>query len=267
MAVLLLIIIEVSYGVIGASDTHVWELSFSDPILPLGDLSGDAGWGKVWPLAKNSMVVVGIAWATILVVGYTWGILAARLRRVRGDWFFVLPWLVLASVPAFWWVIQVVIYAYFTWERPGFADEIVVDSGPDLMWWWNIAVLALPLTVLGISVQIHRVCRRIREEAELPFVRGLYRAGYSNSEIFYEHILRRVKRDLVEQADATLPLILGGLIFVEVAFRFDGLGRFLVRSLELSYFPGIVVVGLWMAVLIGVAALLREMIVHCFGED
>ncbi|MEM6916021.1 MAG: ABC transporter permease subunit, partial [Verrucomicrobiota bacterium] len=251
VAVILLIVIELSYGVLGGSDSHVWEISFSDPILPLGERSGQEGWETVWPMLQNSMVVVGISWAAVLVVGYSWGVLGARLRRFKGDLLMVLPWLVLASVPAFWWVIQIVIYAYFTWERPGFADEIVVDSGPDLMGWWNVAVLALPLAVLGIAVQIHRVSRRIRKEAELPFVRGLYRAGYSNTEIFYEHILRRVKGDLLQLSDATLPLILGGLVFVEAAFRFQGAGRFLVQSLELAYFPGIFVVGLWMAALIG----------------
>jgi len=98
-------------------------------------------------------------------------------------------------------------------------------------------------------------------------VRGLHRAGYSESEIFYKNILRRLTGELVRLSDATLPLILGGLIFVEVAFRYEGMGSFLISSLQLSYFPGIFVTGIWMAGIIGLAALIREMVVHSLGDD
>ena len=267
VAIILVIAIELGYGVLGNSDVHIWEVRFSDPVVPLSELSGDSTWEELVPLMKNSMLIVGLAWGTTLLVGYSWGILAARLRQFKGHYFLLVPWLVLASVPGFWWVIQVAIYSYFEWERPGFANEVVVESGPDLMQWWNAVVVAIPLGVLGISVQMRNVSDRIREEAGLPFVRGLHRAGYSNSDIFYKNILHRLTGELIRLSDETLPLILGGLIFVEVAFRFEGMGNFLIRSLQMSYFPGIFVTGIWMAGIIGLAALIREVIGHGLGDD
>ncbi|MDF1659686.1 MAG: ABC transporter permease subunit [Verrucomicrobiales bacterium] len=267
VAILLVIAMELGYGVLGNSDFHVWEAGFADPVIPLLELSGSSTWDGIIPLMKKSMLVAGLAWGATVLVGYSWGILAARLRRFKGHYLLLVPWLVMASVPGFWWVIQVAIFSYFEWERPGFANEIVVESGPDLMQWWNAVVVALPLSVLGVSVQMRNVSERIHEEAGLPFVRGLHRAGYSEGEIFYKNILRRLKGALIKHSDDTLPLILGGLIFVEVAFRFEGMGSFLIRSLQSSYFPGIFVTGLWMAGIIGLAALIRETIVHSMGDD
>ncbi|MEM7602580.1 MAG: hypothetical protein AAF357_14335 [Verrucomicrobiota bacterium] len=265
---LLVIVMELSFGVLGGSEIHVWEMSFEEGSIPLGVGSNSgSGWAGVVSLMKNSLWVVGLAWGVTLFVGYPWGILSARLRGLKGHYLLPLPWAMLASVPGFWWVIQVAIYSYLEWERPGFANEIVVESGPDLMRWWNMVVVALPLGALGIALQMRSVSDRIREEAALPFARGLYRSGYSESEIFYRNVLRRLKGALIERSDETLPVILGGMMFVEVAFRFDGMGGFLLRSLQQSYFPGALVVGLWMAGLIGLAALIRELIVHALAED
>lgn len=264
---LLLLVIELSFGVMGGSEFHVWQMDFAAPVQPSLALSGNGDWDSIVEPIANSFLVIGMSWGVVLLTGYAWGILSARLHRFPLRHLIALPWLVLACVPGFWWVIQVVIYSYFKWERPGFANEVIVESGPDLMRWWNAVVVATPLTVLGIAVQIRAVNERIQEEAALPFVRGLFQSGYSKSEIFYQNVLRRLSGDMVALADRTLPLILGGLVFVEAAFRYEGMGNFLLRSLEMSYFPGILVSGLWMATILGVIALIREVIVHALMTD
>ena len=114
---------------------------------------------------------------------------------------------------------------------------------------------------------MRRVRHRIREEASRPFVRGLRQAGYSDTEIFYQNTLRRLREALVNLSDETLPLIIGGAIFVEVAFRYEGMGQFLVRSLQFGFYPGILVAGLWIAALIGAAALSREVIAYSLKTD
>lgn len=267
VAALLLLVIELSYGVMGGTDAHVWQMDFTDPVQPSLALSGNGGWDSIIDPIVNSFLVIGMSWGVVLLTGYAWGILSARLQRFPFRHFIALPWLLLACVPGFWFVIQVAIYSYFEWERPGFANEVIVESGPDLMRWWNAVVVSTPLTVLGIAVQIRAVNDRIQEEAALPFVKGLYQSGYSNGEIFYQNVLRRLSGDMIALSDRTLPLILGGLIFVEAAFRYEGMGNFLLRSLEMSYFPGILVSGLWMASIIGLVALIREIIVHAFISD
>lgn len=263
----LLLLIELSFGVIGDSGKHVWEMNFPAPALPTGDMSGTGEWNEIVPLMQNSLLVAGLAWGVTLCVGYAWGILAARLRNLKGHYLLIAPWLILACIPGFWWVLQVAIYSYFAWERPGFANEIIVESGPDLMRWWNAAVVALPLAVLGVSVLIQEVNQRIREEAVLPFVSGLRRAGYPGSDIFYRNILRRLTGELAGYADRPLPLIFGGLIFAEAAFQYEGMGLFLIRSLEAGNFPGIFVTGLWIASVLGVATLVREALVHTLQDD
>lgn len=267
VAAILLLVIELSYGVVGGSDEHVWEMDFAAPVLPSMALSGTGEWASLMAPMINSFLVIGLTWSVVLLTGYSWGILSARIQRVPYRHLIALPWLALACVPGFWLVIQVAIYSYFEWERPGFANEVIVESGPDLMRWWNAVVVAAPLIVLGIAVQIRSVSNRIQEESVLPFVKGLYQSGYSNREIFYQNVLRRLSGEMVQLSDRTLPLILGGLIFVEAAFRYEGMGNFLLRSLEMSYFPGILVTGLWMAGVIGFISLLREVLVHGMISD
>lgn len=263
-ALAILLLIEFSFGVLGGSSLggsshHIWESGISDPVPDSLSPGGGATWGGI--LARsggNSALVLGIAYGTTLLVGYAWGVLSARFRRIRLGWFLGLPLHLLACVPAFWFVVMVAVYSFFAWERPGFANDVVVEQGPDLVRLWNAAVVALPLAAVAAAWQVRAVSGVIQAEANRPFVAGLYLAGFRREDIFYRNVLGRAGARLLEKLDTTLPVILGGMIVAEWAFHYDGIGSLTVDSIRAGSGLGVFLGVFSMAVIVGAAGLLRE---------
>lgn len=258
VAVALVLLVEFSFCVVGGSDRHVWEASVYDSI-PLSLSLQPVGWWEL--IAERSiatLLALALAYGGALLFGYAWGIFASRYRRFRLASVLSLPFSLFACVPGFWFVVLVAIYSYVFWKRPGFADELVVEAGPNLLMWWNAAIVALPAMAVATSWQLRSVSDAIRREAAQPFVKGLYLTGYGEDDIFYKNILRRSLPGIVSLVDRTLPLILGSLVVLEWAFRYDGVGALLVDSVKLGFYPGIFLSGMWMATLAGAITMARQ---------
>jgi len=163
-------------------------------------------------------------------------------------------------VPGFWFVVLVAIYSYFHWQRPGFANDLVVERGPDLLTWWHAAVVALPAMAGGAAWQIRAVAAVLERETARPWVRGLFVAGANDEEIFYGRAIPRAAVSLAALLDRPVAAILGSLVVVESAFRYPGLGSLLVESVRLGSYPGILLASLSLAAIVLVATLLRELI-------
>ncbi|MEX2580986.1 MAG: ABC transporter permease subunit [Verrucomicrobiales bacterium] len=258
MGLFLFLLVEFSFCVVGGSNRHVWlpESYGSVPaplsVQPTGlrELVGER--------SSASFLALGLAYGGVVLVGYGWGILAARFRRFRAASILALPFSAFACVPGFWFVVLVAIYSYVVWKRPGFADELVVDSGPNFLAWWHAAVVALPAMAPAAAWQIRSVASVIEAEASRPFVRGLYLAGYGDDDIFYGNVFRRAVPGIVSLFDRTLPSVLGSLIVAEWAFRYEGMGSLIVDSVRLGFYPGIFLGGLWMAAIVGLATMARQ---------
>lgn len=258
----ILLLIELAFGVLGGSDQHVWMMDFSQPP-PEGFSSAASSWTNLFVdrMGKTSLVLL-LCYGSALLIGYGWGILAARLRRFRAVWLLALPWSVLACLPGFWFVVVVAIYSFFEWQRPGFANDIVVETGPDLLGIWNAAVVALPVLGIAASWQLRAVSAVVEKNAGRPFVKALYLTGYHDEDIFYSNVLKRGAAELISLIDRTLPVILGSLICLEWAFRYDGFGSLLVDSIKAQSIPGIFLSSMWMITVIGIAATVREWFSH-----
>tara|TARA_R110000850_G_scaffold207995_1_gene334065 strand:+ start:824 stop:1681 length:858 start_codon:yes stop_codon:yes gene_type:complete len=263
--IVVLLLIELSFCVLGSSEHHVWAAdSYGAMSADLAMESGD-WWSLVQSRSWNTLRVLLIAYGGALLLGYSWGILSARFRRLRLSLLLGLPLSLFACVPGFWFVVIVAIYSYFEWQRPGFSNEVVVESGPDLMSWWYAAVVALPLLAVAAAWYLRAVSEVIEKEAARPFVRGLYVAGHRDEDIFYANIYRRAKGGLIALVDQALPYIFGGLICLEWAFQYEGVGSLFVDSVKEGYYDGMVLCSLWVAAMIGVVTMVREMAVRIFS--
>lgn len=259
-AAFLILLVEVGYVLLGGADRHVWDLSSYQ------DHSAGAeivvtGWGDKWKSAStHTLLVLALAYGGALLVGYIWGVLAARWRRMGGKYLLSALFSAFAAVPPFWFAIAVAIFSYFSWQRPGFADDWVVDQGPDVLSWWNAAVVALPAMAAATGWQIRAVAEVLEKEAGLPYVRGLFYSGYSDENIFYGNVFRRSLPDLVALIDSTLPFLLGCIIYVEWAFRYAGIGRLFVEGVRQGIYEDILMGGVWMAIVVCIARFCREVI-------
>lgn len=259
-AALLLLAMEVGYVVFGGSHRHVWDRSAFGPV-PAELSARPVSWGgllaeKAWETGRVLLIGVPAWW----IVGYAWGMLGARARRFRVARLLAAPFAAFACAPGFWFVTLVAVYAYFHWQRPGFANDLVLESGPNLLAWWHAAVVALPATAAAIAWQIAAVAGALEREATRPWVRGLFALGCDDREIFYGSVLRRGVPALVEAGDRALPAFLGSVVILESAFRYDGLGAMFVQSVKLASYSGIFLGGMGFASLALAFAFVREVL-------
>lgn len=258
VAIAMVLLVELSFCVVGGSGLHVWESSVYESI-PLKLSVQPVGW---WDLIAErsiaTLLALALAYGGALLFGYAWGIFASRYRRFRVVSLLSLPFSLFSCVPGFWFVILVAIYSYVVWKRPGFANELTVETGPNVLAWWNAAVVALPAMAVATSWQIRSVAEAISREASRPYVRGLYLTGYGEDDIFYRNIMRGALPRIFSLLDRTLPVVLGSLVVLEWAFRYEGVGALLVDSVRLGFYPGIFVSGMWMVTLAGVTTAVRQ---------
>jgi len=256
----LLVLLELSFCVFGGSDDHVWMPESYGPVPPeLAPRPLD--WLEL--MSERSVAtgrVLLLAIPGILLVGYAWGILGARLRRFHAARLLAAPFAAFACVPGFWFVGLVAIYSYFHWQRPGFANDLVVERGPDLLTWWHASVVALPAMAAGIAWQIRAVSTVLEREAGSQWVRGLSVAGFDNEEIYYGNVLRRATPAFAALFDRNFPALLGGLAVLESAFRYPGMGALLVDSVKSGSYSGILLSSLAMTAFATLATLLRELV-------
>lgn len=262
-AIAILVLIELSFVLLGDSEVHAWEglrgedRAFSAAAVDFVRGEWESGWRDRLGASGRVLLLAG---GGTLWVGYAWGILGARLRRFRAPRLLAAGFAALACAPGFWLVILAAVYSYFSWDRPGFADDLVVEEGPDLLVWWNAAVVALPAASAAIAWQILAVARAIEGESAVPWLRGLSLAGADGEEIFYRHALRRARGALLGLLDGALPALLGATVVLEVAFHYPGWGALLVDSIRSSDLPTVYFCALGFAAAAAIACLVREIL-------
>lgn len=263
----LLALVEWSFCMLGGSDRHVWDRSNYSSLI-----DGVMGHhGEIWKSALvahalSSLLVVGIAYGTILIVGYGWGILGARLRRIGLIHYLIWPFSLLSNVPGFWFVTLIVTFSVYHWNRPGYADEANITEGFDFLTVWNAAIIAFPITCGLLAWQMKAVSKEICEKASEPYIKALYIRGHRSESIFYRNIFKHSLRGLIGLFDRTLSPLLGALITVEWAFHYHGLGTLLVESARASRYEGMFLVGMSMAGLIIAIAFVREIVEEFFQK-
>lgn len=255
-----LALIEFSFVVIGDSEQHIWSRGAYGAVPQ--ELAPDPftweGLIRVRAVATARVLILVIP--SVLLIGYSWGILGARLRRYRLARLLAAPFAVFACVPGFWFAVLVAVYSYFHWQRPGFANDLVVERGPDLLAWWHASVVALPAMAGAAAWQIRAVAAVLERETTRSWVRGCFVAGANDEEIFYGRAIPRAASSLASLLDRPVAAIVGSLVVIESAFRYPGLGSLFVESVRLGSYPGILLAALCLAGMVLVATLLRELI-------
>lgn len=211
-----------------------------------GDLDLGSWLTEPWRgVLLNRLIVSGrvliFALPTILITGYLWGIFGARFRRLHLARLLSLPFSAFACVPGFWFVILVAAYSYFHWQRPGFADELTLESGPNLLVWWHAAVVALPAAAAGVAWQIRAVATHLERTMGRPWVRSLLLEGENDDTIFYRYLLRHKAASLISLFSGGIPLVLSSLIVLEPAFHLEGIGALLTESIKTSSPSGVLI--------------------------
>lgn len=179
----------------------------------------------------QTLLLMGTALLLSFAFGIALGAWQATRRGTRSDRISGTVSLVVASLPEFW--LGVVLLLLFAYRFPvfpggGTIDVVMHDSlSPFGKVVDRLEHLALPATTLALlgTASIARYQRAaLLDVLPQDFVRTARAKGVSERWVVYRHALRNALVPTIVLAGLSLPTLLGGAVFVEQVFSWQGMG-------------------------------------------
>ena len=179
--------------------------------------------------------------STALVLGFAAGIALGALQGARaGTWFDRLSGgaaVLVASLPDFWLALIVLLLFAGTWRLfpvSGLSDPTISPTAPlatrvlDVM---RHLVLPAGTLALLIAATVSRYQRAALIEA-LPnfWTRSARAKGVPARRVIFHHALRNAVLPVITLGGLAVPALLGGAVFIEVAFTWNGMGSLAVQA-------------------------------------
>jgi peptide/nickel transport system permease protein len=165
------------------------------------------------------------------LVGIALGVVQARRRGTFADWGSRGVSLIFYSMPDFWLALMLaLIFAYWLPIFPISGIEDVINAPTNDTWQRladHLRHLVLPVTTLTLMTcaSIARFQRAAMLDAmRLDFIVTARAKGVSENGIARHHVLRNALLPVITLVGLTLPLLLGGAVFVELVFSWPGMG-------------------------------------------
>ncbi len=134
------------------------------------------------------------------------------------------------SMPVFWLGIMLIL---------GFSYYIpILPSGGDS----GIRHFILPSIALGLSSAaiLARLTRSsVLEVLSQDFIRTAKAKGLQNKIVIYQHTLKNALIPIITIIGLELGTLLGGAVLTETVFSINGIGRFLVQSIQFRDYPAV----------------------------
>ncbi len=181
-----------------------------------------------------SLLLMMTAWALSGVIGMGLGLLAGARhggmldRAVRWYCF------VIASTPAFWLAILMLIIfsVWLGWAPIGLAVPVGVESSQVSLFdrLHHLILPALTLSMLGVANITLFTRQKVVEALNSEYVLFARAKGESERSIVLRHIPRNVALPAVTLLFASFSELFGGSVLVETVFTYPGLGQATVQS-------------------------------------
>jgi peptide/nickel transport system permease protein len=195
----------------------------------------------------NSLKLVMFALIITLPLSIGGGILAAYKKDTWIDRTIVNGGLALSSVPEF--VSGVVLLAFLAVPFGFFKVSADPPAGAGVL--TQIQHLLLPVVSILIVYfgYIARITRAGTINAlEADYTRTAFMKGLSTREVFRKHVMRNALQPTVAVTGTQMGYLFGGMVGLELAFNYPGLGRLIVDAVRSADYPvlrgGVVTVAL-----------------------
>jgi peptide/nickel transport system permease protein len=207
---------------------------------------------------------------TALLIGFAAGIVLGTLQgRRAGGWFDRLTGgvsVIVASLPDFWLAIIAVLVFASTWRLfpvSGFITPTLSPSAPFSVRALDIARhLVLPAGTLALLVAatVSRYQRAALIEV-LPstWLRAARARGVGERSLVFRHALRNALLPTITLAGLAVPALLGGAVFIESTFAWQGMGSLAVQAVSDSDYPLILGIVLFSSALVVLGAILADL--------
>jgi len=234
-------------------------------------------WGFSYSIAQDSSVwslirfylprtfeVVFISMFLAIGLGIMFGKVTAKRVNSFSDYFIRIFMYIILSIPGFVIIIFFVLlyintpfkifplYGYKTVQYPdptfitGFpiVDSILAGEWTltiDLL--WHLIVPVSAMTIIQMVAIIRQTRSSILDVMQMDFIRTAKAKGCSNRRIINKHAMKLALPPVITISAMGFPIVMGGMVAVEVAYHFVGIGylfRWSVLSYDYSVFNAII---------------------------
>jgi peptide/nickel transport system permease protein len=200
----------------------------------------------LWPALLNSAKLGAFAFVVVAPLGILGGVVAALNHGRWPDRVISVAGLSATVVPEFVsGIIFIIVFAVWLRWLPVSAAW-PADAGL-LLQMWHLILPTLPL-VLVLFGYIARMARAgVVEALASDYTRTAFLKGLSRRAVIWRHVLRNALIPTISVLATQTGYLLGGLVVVEVLFRYQGLGNLIFNAARAKDFPmlqsGVMVIG------------------------
>ncbi|KPP92010.1 MAG: peptide/nickel transport system permease protein [Rhodobacteraceae bacterium HLUCCA08] len=216
----------------------------------------------------QTLRVVGLAYVVGVLIALPIGIISAYRQYSVFDQAGTFVSMIGYSIPPFFsGVLMIVIFSVGMprdsfWWFPSVYDTTlkVVDWET---FWKQVRQMVLPVMVLALqtTAQISRFMRAsMLDNLGQDYVRTARAKGLTESVVVMKHVLRNSMIPVVTVIALGVPAIFGGAIITEQIFKVNGIGQFLIISIQASDVPSVQTLTFIFAVLIVLFNLIADVL-------
>lgn len=201
------------------------------------DIQGDLGnsWYNSRPVIDefllrlpNTLALAFSALGITIVVGLTFGTLAAVRQNRPIDGITLIFALLFASMPSFWFglILQIIFCLELQWLPP-------MGSG-------TFKHMILPATTLAlgtIASQVRMTRSSILDVVNMNYIRTARAKGAGEFRVVFRHVIRNALMPVVTNWGLTFATAFGGTIISETVFSVPGISTFLINAVKVRDIP------------------------------
>ena len=176
----------------------------------------------------NTLALAFSALGITIVVGLTFGTLAAVRQNRPIDGITLIFALLFASMPSFWFglILQIIFCLELQWLPP-------MGSG-------TFKHMILPATTLAlgtIASQVRMTRSSILDVVNMNYIRTARAKGAGEFRVVFRHVIRNALMPVVTNCGMTFATAFGGTIISETVFSVPGISTFLINAVKVRDIP------------------------------
>jgi peptide/nickel transport system permease protein len=179
------------------------------------------------PRALTSFMLAGYSSLLILAVGIALGIVAGLKGGIL-DRAIIVATTIGQAVPSY--VAAIFLVALFAVQLKLFPVAGTGDGFADRVWHLTLPAVAMALLLISVVTRVARSA--VREEADSEHVETARSRGIPERLVRRRHIVRNAMIPIVTVSGLVVASQISGTIVVETAFAINGLGSYLVQSVQ-----------------------------------
>lgn len=191
--------------------------------------------------------------AIMVVIGLFAGIFSATKPNSLRDNATMLVSLFGISMPVFWLGLMLILL--FSYYLP-----LLPSGGNNGIQYFILPALALGLSSSAILARLTR--SSVLEVIHQDFVRTARAKGVKEKLVIYKHTLKNALIPIITIVGLEFGHLLGGAVLTETVFSMNGLGRFIIQSIQFRDYPAIQGSILFVATIFVVVNLIVDL---CYG--